>query len=229
VLDAARARGHIEADRANPARWKGHLAKLLPKPKKLSRGHHAAMPYADLPAYMARLAEINSVASRALQLTILTACRTSEVLHMTFEEFDLDKAVWTIPAKRMKMAKTHDVPLSDPAIAILRRQYDERGQNPHVFPGRPMRALSTMAMAMMLRRLDTPVTVHGMRSSFRDWAAETGVAFDVAEQCLAHATGSAVTRAYLRTSMLERRRPVLASWAQFVSGETGSNVIQLRA
>jgi integrase len=228
VLDAARARGHIEADKANPARWKGHLAKLLPKPKKLSRGHHAAMPYAELPAFMARLAEIGNVASKALQLTILTACRTSEVLHMKFDEVSFDRAVLIIPAERMKMKKPHDVPLSDPALAILRAQAAERGQNPHVFAGRPMRPLSTMAMSMMLRRLGVPVTVHGFRSSFRDWAAEQGVAFDLAEASLAHAIGSNVTRSYLRTSMLELRRPVLASWASFVTGEADSNVVPLR-
>ena len=227
VLDAARARGHIEADKANPARWKGHLAKLLPKPKKLSRGHHAALAYADLPEFMARLAKIDSVASRAFQLTILTACRTSEVLHMKFEEVGFDKAVWTIPAERMKMGKPHDVPLSDAAIVILRKQFATRGLNPHVFPGRPMRPLSTMAMAMMLRRLGVPVTVHGFRSSFRDWAAEQGVPFDLAEASLAHAIGSNVTRSYLRTSMLELRRPVLASWAAFVTGEA-SNVVPLK-
>ena len=228
VLNAARARGYIGKDIANPARWRDHLDKLLPKPKKLSRGHHVAMPYVELPAFMARLAEIDTIASWALQFTILTASRTSEVLHMTFDEFDLDKAVWTIPAKRMKMAKPHDVPLSDAAIAILRKQLETRGNNPHVFPGRPMRALSTMAMAMMLRRLKTPVTVHGFRSSFRDWAAEQGVAFDLAEASLAHAIGSNVTRSYLRTSMLELRRPVLASWTAFVTGEDASNVVALR-
>jgi integrase len=228
VLNAARARGHIGKDRANPARWKAHLDELLPKPKKLSRGHHAAMPYGESPAFMARLAKIDGAASRALQFTILTACRTSEVLNMTFDEFDLDRAVWTIPAKRMKMAKPHDVPLSDPAIDILRRQRGERGDNPHVFPGRPMRALSTMAMAMMLRRLDTPVTVHGFRSSFRDWAAEQGVPFDLAEASLAHAIGSNVTRSYLRTSMLELRRPIMAKWAKFLSGEPSADVIDIK-
>jgi integrase len=230
VLNAARARGYIGKDIANPARWKNHLDELLPKPKKLTRGHHAAMPFVELPAFMARLRLFDSVASRALQFTILTACRTSEVLGMIFDDIDLERAVLSIDAARMKMGKLHDVPLSDQALAILRRQHDERGEsdNPHVFPGRPMRALSTMAMAMMLRRLGVPFTTHGFRSSFRDWAAETGVAFEVAEQCLAHATGSAVTRAYLRTTMLDRRRPVLASWAAFVTSEADSNVVALK-
>ena len=228
VLNAARARGHIGKDVANPARWKDHLDELLPKPKKLTRGHHAAMPYAELPAFMARLAGIDSDASRALQLTILTASRTSEVLRMTFDEFDLDKAVWTVPAARMKMAKPHDVPLSDATLDILRRQCTERGNNPHVFGGRPMRPLSGMAMAMMLRRLNTPVTVHGFRSSFRDWAAEQGVAFDLAEASLAHAIGSNVTRSYLRTSMLELRRPVLQKWANYVTGVEADNVVALK-
>ena len=227
VLNAARARGYIGKDIANPARWKDHLDELLPKPKKLSRGHHAAMPYADLPSFMARLGEIDSVASRALQFTILTACRTSEVLHMTFDE--VVGATWTIPAKRMKMGKPHDVPLSDAALTILRAQEAESGDsdNPYLFPGRPMRPLSTMAMSMMLRRLGVPVTVHGFRSSFRDWAAEQGIAFDLAEASLAHAIGSGVTRSYLRTSMLERRRPVLQSWANYVTG-SADNVVALK-
>ena len=229
VLDAARALKHIDENKANPARWKGHLDKLLPKPKKLSRGHHAAMPYADLPEFMARLQEVDSLGSRALRFTILTACRTSEVLKMRLDgEIDFDKAVWTIPKERMKMQREHIVPLSEPALAILKIQHAERGQNPHVFPGRPQKPLSTMSMAMMLRRLGETATVHGFRSSFRDWAAETGVAFEVAEQCLAHATGSAVVAAYLRSSLTERRRPVMAAWGAFVTGEAGDNVIELR-
>jgi integrase len=232
VLDAARARGHTDADKANPARWKGHLAKLLPKPKKLSRGHHAAMPYTELPAFMARLRLFDSVASRALQFTILNASRTSEVLGAPFGEFHPDKALWSIDGERMKIKRAHDVPLSDQALAILRRQQEdherEGGSNPHVFPGRPMRPLSTMAMSMMLRRLGVPVTVHGFRSSFRDWAAEQGVAFELAEASLAHTIGSNVTRAYLRTSMLELRRPILQKWADYVTGSDADNVITLK-
>jgi integrase len=148
IIDAAQALGHIGPNVANPARWKGHLQRLLPKPAKLTHGHHAAMPYAQLPAFMTRLSASDNDAARALRLTILTACRTSEVLGAKWEEIDFGAAIWRIPPSRMKIGEAHDVPLSNAAIAILRVQYDERGSNPHVFPGRPMRPLSTMAMSM---------------------------------------------------------------------------------
>ena len=140
VIDAARALNHISADRANPARWRGHLDKLLPKPKKLSRGHHKALPYADLPVFVARLDASDNAAARALALTILTACRTSEVLGATWPEINFDTATWTIPKERMKMSKAHAVPLSEQAVAILRVQEAGRGKNPHVFPGRPTKS-----------------------------------------------------------------------------------------
>ena len=183
ILNAARVRGHIAADKANPARWKDHLKDILPSPKKVGkRGHHVAMPYAQLPAFMARLAEIDSAASRALQLTILSACRTSEVLHMTWDEIDFGNAVWRVPASRMKMQKPHDVPLSDPALAILLAQEIGRGDNPHVFPGRPMRPLTTAAMLVLLRRMNIDATVHGFRAAFRMWAADVARApFEIAE------------------------------------------------
>ena len=230
IIDAARALGHIDRDRANPARWKGHLDKLLPKPKKLAaRGHHRALVYADIPALMTQLNAIDSVASRALMLVILTACRTGEVLGAQWDEMiPFEDKVWRIPASRMKMAKPHDVPLSDAALAILRAQHEARGDNPHVFPGRPMRGLSNMVLAMVLRRLKVDVTVHGFRSSFRDWAADTGVAFEVAEAALAHSVGSAVTAAYLRTSMTARRAPIMQAWADHVCGSGASNVVPMR-
>lgn len=146
----------------------------------------------------------------------------------TFDEINFETKVWSIPKERMKMGKAFDIPLSDHALDILKTQFEARGSNPHVFGGRPMRPLSAMGMAALLKRLGVPATVHGFRSSFRNWAADTGFVFEVAEACLAHSVGSAVTAAYLRTSMLERRRPVLASWAEYVSGTDRSNVIQMR-
>ncbi len=231
VLSAAQVAGHIDQNRPNPARWKGWLDQMLPNPKKLGeRGNHAAMPYDQLPAFMARLAKIDSVASRALQFTILTAARTGEVLGATWGEADFERAIWSIDAARMKMGKRHDVPLSNAALAILRAQEAERNdRNDHIFPGRPVRGLSNMSMNMLLRRSRVDATTHGFRSSFRDWAADQAVAFEVAESCLAHSVGSAVTRAYLRTSMLERRRPVLIAWANFVCGEPADNVVPIRA
>jgi len=230
IIDAARALGHIDADKANPARWRGHLDKLLPNPRKVGkpRGHHAAMPYADVPEFMAKLALLDTVASRALAFTILTCARTGEALGARWDEVPFETATWTIPASRMKMGREHQIPLSDAAVAILRAQEAERGSNPHVFPGRPMRPLSGMALAMLLRRMKIDATVHGMRSAARSWMADQGVAFELAEAALAHTVGNAVVQAYQRSSMLERRRPVLASWASYVTA-AASNVVQLRA
>jgi integrase len=227
VLASAQVDGWIAEDRPNPARWKNWLDRKLPKPKKLgSRGHHKAMPYDQSPAFMARLMEIDSVASRALQLTILTCARTSETLGATWEEIDLPNAVWRIPKERMKMEREHDVPLSAQALAILKAQHDERGSNPHVFPGRPMRGLSDMALAMLMRRLKIDATVHGFRSSARSWMADQGVQFEVAEAALAHTVGNAVVAAYQRSSMLDLRRPVLQKWADFICG---AEIIELAA
>ena len=228
VIASAQVDGWIPEDRPNPARWKNWLDRKLPKPKKLgSRGHHKALPYDQLPALMARLAEIDSVASRALQITILTCARTSETLGMTFDEIDFERAVWSIAGERMKMGKRARSAARDQALAILRRQHDERGTNPHVFPGRPMRGLSNMALAMLMRRLKIDATVHGFRASARSWMADQGVAFEVAEAALAHTVGSAVVAAYQRSSMLELRRPVLSAWADFIC--PASNVVPLRA
>ena len=127
----------------------------------------------------------------------------------------------------MKMQKAHDIPLSEQAVAILRAQEAERG-NPHIFAGRPQRPLSGMAMSVLLRRMNVGATVHGMRSSARSWMADNGVEFELAEACLAHTVGNAVVQAYQRSSMLERRRPVMQSWASFVTGETNANVVRIK-
>ena len=200
VIDAARAAGHISQDKPNPARWKGHLSFMLGNPRKVgpARHHHAAMDYDQLPAFMAELAAIDSDPSKALQITILTCARPGETLGMTWDEIDFERAVWSIEAGRMKMNKPHQVPLSDEALAILRGLHERRGDNPHVFAGRPMRPLSAMSMSMLLRRMKIDATTHGMRASFRMWAADQGIAFEVAEAALAHATGSAVVQAYQR-------------------------------
>ena len=229
VIDMARALGHIDADRANPARWKGHLDHLLPPAKKLARGHHAAMPYDQLPELMARLAETPGVASRALTFTILTCARTSEVLHATWDEISFADAIWRVPASRMKMQKPHDVPLSEQALRLLGDQMGHRGKSVYVFPGRPRQPLSAMAMAMLLRRMGVDATVHGFRSSARSWMADVGTPFELAESALAHTVGNAVVQAYQRSSMLERRRPLMQSWANFVIGSTGDNVVALKS
>jgi integrase len=228
VLDAARALGHIDADKANPARWKGHLDKLLPKRKKLTRGHHPAVPYADIPALMAKLKRSPGTAAKTLMFTILTASRTGEALGATWDEIDLDAAVWTVPAERMKMQKQHRVPLSDAALAILKAQAKARGKKQSFVFESPVAAgskvhrdgahqpLSSMAMRMVLRRLKLgEYTIHGFRSSFRDWAGEeTHFPREVCEAALAHVVGG-VEGAYRRGDALEKRRELMAAWASY--------------
>jgi integrase len=231
VLASAQVAGHIDPDKPNPARWKGWLDHMLANPKKVGkpRGHHAAMPYTSVPAFMAKLAEIDSIAARALMITILTVGRTSEVLGMTFGEINFDTATWVVPKERMKMGKEHAVPLSDPALAILRAQEAVgRGSNPYVFAGRPMKPLSGMSMSMLLRRMKINATVHGMRSAARSWMADNAVPFELAEACLAHTVGNAVVQAYQRSSMLERRRPIMAAWANYVTGQADDNVVPFK-
>jgi integrase len=224
VLASAQVAGFIDPDRPNPARWKGWLAQMLPDPKKLGeRSNHASMPYPDVPAFFAKLKGAPGAAAKALAFAILTASRTSELIGMTFNEIDGvdgDKPTWVVPKERMKMAREHRVPLSDAAVAILRdmtakRSSSKAGLHPFVFPSTlPRKPLSNMALAMTMRRLSAgEFTVHGFRSSARSWMADHGVEFEVAEQCLAHAVGNAAAQAYLRTTMVKRRRPVMAAWA----------------
>ncbi len=218
VIDAGRAKGLSTAP--NPAAWRGHLDKLLAKRSKLSKGHHAAMDYKELPAFFGHLnADRDSLSSIALQLTILTATRTSEVLKATWEEFELEKDLWTIPAKRMKAADPHRIPLSGAVVRLLDRLPTRAG---YLFPGaRVGRPLSNMAMAMVLRKMGHPdLTVHGFRSTFRDWAAEeTHYPNIVAEQALAHTVGNAVEAAYRRGDLLEKRRAMMSDWATYCTGE----------
>lgn len=217
VLDAARARGLRSGE--NPARWRGHLDALLPRPSKLNRGHHAAMRYERLPAFMVRLREVDAISARALEFCILTAARSGEVLGATWDEIDFDQQIWTVPGARMKAGRPHRVPLSGGAIALLKPLADAR-VGPFVFPGQKLsRPLSSMAMAMLLRRLEPKgATVHGFRSSFRDWAAEqTSFPREIAEAALAHTIGDATERAYRRRDALEKRRALMEAWDGFLS------------
>jgi integrase len=200
VLDAARAKGHIPRNEANPARWRGHLDKLLPKRAKLTRGRHAAMDYADVPAFIADLREREAMAALALEFLILTAARSAEVYGARWPEIDFAKALWTIPAVRMKAAREHRVPLSGRALAILERLFEAKTDE-FVFAGqRAGKPLSGMAMEMILRRMKVEgVTVHGFRSAFRDWAGkETQFARELAEAALAHVIGDKAEQAYRR-------------------------------
>lgn len=214
VLDVAKVRGHRTGE--NPARWAGHLALMLPAPRRLERGHHAALSIHDMPDFWVELRKQPSVAAKALQLTILTACRTSEVLKAKWEEFDLERSVWTIPAARMKAGREHRVPLSPLARAILPERHPGVDC---VFPGRSGNApLSNMAMDMVLRRMGVDVTVHGFRSTFRDWAGEmTNAPREVAEAALAHTVGNAAELAYRRGDAFEKRKLLMREWATFCS------------
>lgn len=231
VIDAARARGLIAPNEANPARWRGHLAHLLPKRRKLTRGHHAAMPYREVPAFIVRLREREAVAASALEFLILTAARTSEVLGARWAEIDREAAVWTVPAWRMKGGREHRVPLPDRALEIL-GSMEKMRTGELVFPSaRAGRPLSGMAMEMCLRRMKVEgVTVHGFRSSFRDWAGDsTQFPRELAEAALAHLAGDETERAYRRGDALERRRKVMQAWAAFCGSSVFTNVLPLRA
>ncbi|WP_173089144.1 site-specific integrase [Devosia sp. 1635] len=214
VLASAKVRGLRTGE--NPALWRNHLADVLPTRRKLTRGHHKALPYGELPAFLASLRERPAAAARALELAILTAARSGEVLNAEWSEIDLDAKVWTIPAVRMKAGKQHRVPLSAQAVAVLRARQAERVGH-FVFPGqREGKPLSSMSLAMALRRMNTDVTAHGFRSTFRDWVAEqTTYPNEVAEMALAHTIKNAAEAAYRRGDMLERRRELMEEWALY--------------
>ena len=227
VLDAAKARGYRQGE--NPARWRGHIAQILPARSRLTRGHHKAMPYAAIPAFMAQLREREAMAALALEFVVLTATRTSEVLGATWAEVDLDKTIWTVPASRMKAGKEHRISLSPRAVEILQAVKPIGKAN--LFPADKGGKLSTMAMSMLLRRMKLDCTVHGFRSGFRDWAAEcTGYAHEVCEMALAHVIGNKSEAAYRRGDMFDKRRRLMADWATYCAsdGAVGAKVTPIR-
>lgn len=212
ILDAAKVRGFRRGD--NPARWRGHLSLLLPAPRKLARGHHAALPYDQIPAFIARLHEREAVSALALEFTILTAARTGEVIGAKWSEFDRNAGIWTVPPTRMKAGREHRVPLSPRTLEILDMVEVLGGE--HVFPAPRGGAMSNMAMALLLRRMGLSATVHGFRSAFRDWSAEqSDHSREVAEMALAHVIESRVERAYRRGDLLEKRRELMNDWAAY--------------
>jgi integrase len=231
VLDFAKTRGYRTGE--NPAAWDGNLVHALPARNTIAKvEHHAALPFTDLPEFMAQLATREGTAARALEFTILTAARTGEAIGARWLEIDRDAKLWTIPSERMKTKKEHRVPLSDRAIAILEslpRAAD------YLFVGtRKNTAISNMAMAELLKRMDrTGITVHGFRSTFRDWAAErTAYPNHIVEMALAHVIGNKVEAAYRRGDLIAKRARLMADWARYCtspSAEARDNVTPLRA
>jgi integrase len=223
VLDFAKA--HKLRSGENPAAWRGHLALILPKRGKLTRGHHAAMPYGELPEFIAKLREAESIQALALEFLILTAGRAGEVLGARWEEIDRDAKVWVIPAKRMKAGVEHRVPLSDRAMTIVKKM-DKIRTCDFVFAGqRRGKPLSEGAF----RPIVPPgATTHGFRSAFRDWAGEeTSFPREIAEAALAHATGDATERAYRPADALQKRRALMQAWAQFCEPFNTGKVVAL--
>jgi integrase len=219
VLDWAAVRGYREGE--NPARWKGHLDHLLPKRSKVAKvNHHPALAYADAPDFMAGLRKQEGLAARALEFLILTACRTNEVIGAHWNEFDLTEKTWTIPAKRMKAGKEHRVPLSPRALAIV-KNLRKQAQGEFVFPGQQAeKPLSNMAMLELLKRMKhDQLTVHGFRSTFRDWVGETtNYPREVAEAALAHTIKDKAEAAYARGDLFAKRRKMFEEWARYLSG-----------
>jgi integrase len=227
---ASRVRGRIETvldfagrSGANPARWKGHLEHKLAKRNKVRTVKHlAALPYTEVAAFMAELRAVDGIPARALELTILCATRTNETLGATWDEFDLAKRVWTIPASRTKRDKEHVVPLAGASMAVLEAMAAIR-QDDRAFP------IGAQAMMELLRRMGRDITVHGFRATFRSWAgACTTHPRDVCEQALGHAIGNAVEQAYMRDALLTKRRVLMADWAEFC-GAPQATVVHLDA
>ena len=228
VLDAAKAQGLRSGE--NPARWRGHLDQLLPKRQRLTRGHHAAMVYTDVPTFISDLQSRQATAALALEFTILTAARSGEVLGARWDEFDLDGAVWIVPAGRMKAGREHRVPLSRRALKIVTDLKDTRNCE-FVFPGEKFgRPLSVMALEMVLRRMKIEgATVHGFRSSFRDWAAEsTNFANEVCEAALAHVIENKAEAAYRRGDLFEKRRKLMEAWATYCATPKTGKIVAFR-
>jgi len=230
VLDWATAPGYRQGE--NPARWRGHLENLLPQKSKVrSVKHHTALPYAEIGDFIAQLKSQERVAARALQFTILTAARTGEVIGATWSEMNIAERLWVVPAERMKSGKEHRVPLSDAALAILEQMQGIR-QGDFVFPGgKARRPISNMTMMMTLRRMGRgDLTVHGFRSSFRDWAAErTDFPREVAEMALAHAVSDKVEAAYRRGDLFQKRRQLMDTWSRFCTVSAHAAVVSIAA
>jgi integrase len=229
VLDWATARGHREG--LNPARWRGHLDKLLARPSKVAKvTHRAALPLSEVGAFLSDLRSVEGMGARALEFAILTAARSGEVRGATWAEIDLNAGVWTVPGDRMKAGREHRVPLSAPALKLLKALPQMTGLD-LVFPAARGGALSDMTMTAVLRRMKVAAVPHGFRSTFRDWASErTNYPRDAAEMALAHTIGDKVEAAYRRGDLFEKRRRMMSDWAAFCgTPQTGDNVRSMAA
>lgn len=229
VLDWATVSKYRQGE--NPARWRGHLDKLLANPSKVVKvAHHPALPWRDMGAFMAALRAQEGVAARALEFVILAAARSGEVRGATWEEIDLGAHLWIVPAERMKAKKEHRVPLSRSALALLKKLPREGNL---VFPGaREGKALSDMSLTAVLRRMQrTGITVHGFRSTFRDWCAEsTGFPREVCEHALAHSLPDKVEAAYRRGDLLDKRILLMQAWADYCARPaTAAKVTPIRS
>ncbi len=256
TVTASRLRGRIESVLAwatvcgfrsgdNPARWSGNLKELLPKPNSLAdRENQPSLALSDLAAWFASLHQREGFAARAVEFLAMTATRSGEVRGATWSEIDVKAGLWIIPASRMKMKREHRVPLSESALELLRSLPRLEGSD-MLFPATRGGALSDMSLSAVMRRMQEsevnagnkgwldprsgrPAVPHGLRSSFRVWAAERGYDRDMAELQLAHRVGTEVERAYQRSDMLERRRVMMADWANFLAGRESEKVVRLR-
>ena len=239
VLAWATVAGHRAGD--NPARWKGNLDAILPKPGKLAKVvHHPALTLEDAPSWFADVRSRQGFATRALEFMALTAARSGEIRGATWAEIDMEGRVWTIPAERMKARSEHRVPLTDDAFSLLER-LDQMQGSEFLFPAARGGMLSDAALGACMKRINEareggfldrrsnrPAVPHGLRSTFRDWAAErTTYPREMAEIALAHKVGSEVERAYRRGDMIEKRRQMMAAWGRFLKGVTGEKVVKL--
>jgi integrase len=231
VLDWAKVRGYRDGE--NPARWRGHLDHLLPARSDIKKvRHHAALPYVELPVFLASLRGQQGIAARALEFTILTAARTGEVIRATASEINRREKIWTISAERMKAGKEHRVPLTDRALAIIDDVAPLRGNGAYLFPSARGGLFHDRSMLDQLERMGrTDLTVHGFRSTFRDWAAErTNFSSEVVEMALAHVVGNKVEAAYRRGDLFEKRRRLMDAWGEYcLNGRSSAEVLPLRA
>lgn len=225
ILDWAAVRGYRTGD--NPARWRGHLSEALPSRDEVAKvEHHPALPFGEMPGFWSDLAKREGVAAKALAFTILTAARSGETLGAQWAEINFETKTWTIPGSRMKAGREHKVPLSDAAIAVLTSLHEEVG-NSFVFPGSRATGLSNMSMSAVVKRMKvTGITIHGFRSTFRDWAAETtSFPNHVVEMALAHTIGDAVEKAYRRGDLFAKRKALMDAWAKYCATPVKAGVV----